>query len=76
MDEFASALAAQDAPGEAIDLITYVFGVVLDGRNAHLADGVQRALNREPRDFSDYAKDAAATGVCDPARAERTDLAA
>jgi hypothetical protein len=39
---------------------------VLDGRNAHLADGVQRALGREPRDFGDYARDAAATGVWDP----------
>ena len=36
---------------------------VLDGRNAHVADGVPRALGREPRDFSDSARDAAATGV-------------
>jgi hypothetical protein len=43
-----------------------VFGEVLDGRNAHLADGVQQALGREPRDFSDYARDAAASGVWDP----------
>lgn len=27
--------------------------------------GVQRALGREPRDFTDYARDAAATGVWD-----------
>ena len=39
---------------------------VLDGRNAHLADGVQRALGREPRDFADYARDAAASGAWDP----------
>jgi hypothetical protein len=26
-------------------------------------DGVQRALGRQPRDFADYARDAAATGV-------------
>jgi hypothetical protein len=36
---------------------------VLDGRNAHLTDGVQRALGREPRDFADYARETAATGV-------------
>jgi hypothetical protein len=29
------------------------------------ADGVQRVLGREPRDFSDYARDAAAAGVWD-----------
>jgi hypothetical protein len=28
-----------------------------------LADGVQRALGRGPKDFSDYAREAAATGV-------------
>ncbi|MFF0416569.1 NmrA family transcriptional regulator, partial [Kitasatospora sp. NPDC004745] len=27
--------------------------------------GVRRALGREPRDFADYAREAAATGVWD-----------
>jgi hypothetical protein len=44
-------------------MLTFIFGEVLDGRNARLADGVQRALGREPRDFGDYARDAAATGI-------------
>ncbi len=44
-------------------LLTYLFTEVLDGRNAHLTDGVQRALGREPRDFRDYAREAAAAGV-------------
>src|SRR5262245_58944041 len=63
IQEYAAAAAEQGVPGEVIDLLTYLFGEVLDGRNAHLADGVQRALGREPRDFADYALDAAATGV-------------
>jgi hypothetical protein len=46
-------------PDEVIDMLTYLFGEVLDGRNAHLADGVQRALGRPPRDFADYARSAA-----------------
>lgn len=41
------------------------FTDVLDGRNAHVADGVRQALGREPRDFADYARMAAATGVWD-----------
>ena len=41
IDDFAAA-AYQDLPGEFIELLTYLFGEVLDGRNAHLADGVQR----------------------------------
>ena len=44
-------------------LVNYLFATVLDGRNAHLTDGVQRALGREPRDFADYARDTAASGV-------------
>jgi hypothetical protein len=36
---------------------------VLDGRNAYPADGVQRALGRNPRDFSDYVRDTVRTGV-------------
>ncbi len=36
---------------------------VLDGRNESLADGVTRALGREPRDFRDFAREAARTGV-------------
>ena len=63
IEEHAAAAAQQGVPGEVIDLLTYLFAEVLDGRNAHVADGVQRALGREPRDFSLYARDAAATGV-------------
>jgi uncharacterized protein YbjT (DUF2867 family) len=63
IDEFAAAARAQDVPPEFVELLTYLFSEVLDGRNARLEDGVQRALGREPRDFTDYARDAAATGV-------------
>jgi uncharacterized protein YbjT (DUF2867 family) len=63
IEEFAAAAADQGMPGEVIELVSYLFGTVLDGRNAHVADGVQRALGREPRDFSEFARDAAATGV-------------
>jgi hypothetical protein len=40
-----------------------MFAAVLDGRNAHLSDGVQRALGREPRDIRDWARAVAAAGV-------------
>jgi uncharacterized protein YbjT (DUF2867 family) len=66
IEDFAAAAAAEGLPSDVVDLLTYVFSEVLDGRNAHVADGVQRALGREPRDFSDYARDAAASGVWDP----------
>jgi uncharacterized protein YbjT (DUF2867 family) len=66
IDEFAVAAAEQGLPGEVIELLGYLFGEVLDGRNAHVTDGVQRALGRPPRDFADYARAAAAGGVWDP----------
>lgn len=62
-DEYASAAAAEGVPEDVVWLTTYLFSEVLDGRNASLADGVQRALGREPRDFRDYVRKAAATGV-------------
>jgi uncharacterized protein YbjT (DUF2867 family) len=62
MDEFATAAADQGAPPEFVDFLTYLFSEVL-GRNAYVTDGVQRAIGREPRDFHDYARDAAAAGA-------------
>jgi uncharacterized protein YbjT (DUF2867 family) len=69
IEDFAAGLEEQAVPGDWIELLVYLFQEVLDGRNAHLADGVQRALGREPKDFADYARDAAATGVWTPALA-------
>jgi uncharacterized protein YbjT (DUF2867 family) len=63
VEDFAAALEEQAVPSEWIELLVYLFQEVLDGRNAHLADGVQRALGREPKDFAEYARDAAATGA-------------
>jgi uncharacterized protein YbjT (DUF2867 family) len=66
LDAFASEMAAQGVPDDVVDLLTYLFSEVLDGRNAHLADGVERALGRQPRDFRAYVRGAAATGVWHP----------
>jgi uncharacterized protein YbjT (DUF2867 family) len=63
MDDYAAAAAEFDVPDEVVWLIRYLFSEVLDGRNASLTDGVQRALGRAPRDFADYARETAATGV-------------
>jgi uncharacterized protein YbjT (DUF2867 family) len=57
IEDYAAGAAAQGVPRDVVDLLAYLFGEVLDGRNAHLTDGVQRALGRAPRDFRDYARD-------------------
>ncbi len=65
IEDFEAALAADGVPTDLTALLRYLFTEVLDGRNAMLADGVQRALGRAPRDFADYARATAATGVWD-----------
>ena len=66
IEQYAARLAEQGVPGGVLSLLTHLFTEVLDGRNARLADGVERALGRGARDFRDYARDAAATGVWNP----------
>jgi uncharacterized protein YbjT (DUF2867 family) len=60
--DYAAGAAEQGVPAEFVGFLTYLFSEVI-GHNAYLTDGVQRALDREPRDFSDFARDTAATGV-------------
>jgi len=67
-EEFMEGLAAEQLPEDLIQLLDYLFTTVLDGRNAHLADGVQRALGREPGDFATYASNAARQGYWNPER--------
>jgi uncharacterized protein YbjT (DUF2867 family) len=68
---YAAAAAQAGVPAEEIEPLVDLFTRVLDGHNAHLTDDIQRVLGRGPRDFADYARDAAATGVwtADPTRA-------
>ena len=65
LEDYASLLLEQEVPGDYVKMLTEVFAQVLDGHNAWLGDGVQRALGRPARDFADYVRDAAATGVWD-----------
>ena len=60
-DAFLDGAKASGAPKEVIWLMDYLFTTVLDGRNAYLTDGVQRALGRQPRDFAEYARNVVET---------------
>jgi len=71
LEEHAAKAAEHGVPAEVIELLTYLFTEVVDGRNAATTDGVRRALGREPRDFRDYAREAAATGIWTPKNAVR-----
>jgi uncharacterized protein YbjT (DUF2867 family) len=62
VEEYAAGAAEYGVPAEFVEFLTYLFTEVL-GNNPYLTDGVQRALGREPRDFSVYARETAASGV-------------
>ena len=69
VEEYAAGAAELGVPPEFVGFLTYLFSDVL-GKLAYVTDGVQRALGRAPRDFEDYARDTAATGVWSSAPAE------
>ena len=60
-DAFVAGLKDSGAPKEVVWLLDYLFTTVLDGRNAYLTDGIQRALGRSPKDFATYARETAAS---------------
>ena len=65
IDEYTEMLAEAGVPKDLIWLLNHLITEVL-GSKAQLADGVQRALGREPKDFRTYARETAATGVWTP----------
>jgi len=50
-------------PADEVEFLVELFESLLDGRNSYLSDGVRQMLGREPRDFSEFAREAAAAGV-------------
>lgn len=60
--EYAVGLA-EHVPADQVGWLIDLFRHVLDGHNAYVDDGVARALGREPRDFTDFARAAAAAGA-------------
>ncbi len=64
-EAFAAGIVESGAADDIAWLLDYLFTTVLDGRNAYVCDGVQRALGREPTDFAEYARRIAAKGAWD-----------
>ncbi|MEU6371943.1 NmrA family transcriptional regulator [Streptomyces sp. NPDC046909] len=60
---YGEVLSGFGVPGEEVEFLVELFGALLDGRNSYLSDGVRQVLGREPRDFSEFAREAAAAGV-------------
>lgn len=50
-------------PEDIVQLLHELFTVVLDGRNTQVMHGVEEALGRRPRDFSEFVRDTVAAGT-------------
>ncbi|MBR8639072.1 NmrA family transcriptional regulator [Streptomyces tuirus] len=61
--DYGEALAGFGVPAEEVAALTAIFDTLLDGRNAHLSDGVHEVLGRAPRDFSDFVREETAAGT-------------
>jgi len=62
-EAFVEGLEAAQLPEGMVQLVDYLFNEVLDGRNASLGDGMQRALGRPPRDFRSFIQKAHLSGA-------------
>lgn len=62
-EEFFAGMEQTGVPAEYGDLLRYLFEITKSGVNAHVSDGVQRALGRPPRSFREFAARAAAEGA-------------
>ncbi|GFD90136.1 NmrA family transcriptional regulator [Tenacibaculum sp. KUL152] len=57
LTDFVQGLKSHQVDPSAIEMLSYLFTEVLDGRNEFIADGVQRALGRPAKCFSDFVAD-------------------
>ncbi|MGW7199527.1 NmrA family NAD(P)-binding protein [Streptomyces chryseus] len=63
--QYAALLEEYGMPAPEARWISGLFTSLLDGHNASLTDGVRRVLGREAKDFTDFAREAAASGAWD-----------
>lgn len=62
-DRMAADLVSAGLPAEDAEGLVGLFADILDGHNAHLSDGVERALGRPASDITAWARAAAAAGA-------------
>ena len=73
MDEYEKMLREFQVPEDYIWLIRYLFTEVLVASNSVVTDDIQKVLGRQPRDFTEYARETAESGVWNPVPLADTD---
>jgi len=70
MDEYTKMLREYQVPEDYIWLINYLFTEVLVDRNSKVTNDIQKILGRKAKDFSEYARETASTGIWNQSVAE------
>ena len=65
-DEYTNLLREHQIPEDYLWLINYLFTEVLDGRNSSITHDIEKVLGRKAKDFAEYAKETATSGIWNP----------
>ncbi len=66
MEEYKKMLKEYQVPEDYIWLINYLFTEVLVEKNSIVTNDIQKVLGRKAKDFSEYARETALTGIWNP----------
>jgi uncharacterized protein YbjT (DUF2867 family) len=66
MDEYTKMLKEYQLPDDYIWLINYLFTEVLVEKNSGVTNDIEKVLGRKAKDFTDYARETATTGIWNP----------
>ena len=66
MDEYTKMLKEYQLPEDYIWLINYLFTEVLVDKNSVVTNDIEKVLGRKAKDFAEYARETAATGIWNP----------
>lgn len=65
LDAYVTMLNEYGLDQETIWLIRYLFETVLDGRNESVVDDFEKVMGKKPKDFTNYVKETAKSGIWD-----------
>jgi len=66
MDEYTKMLREHQVPEDYVWLINYLYTEVLTERNSIITNDIEKILGRKAKDFAEYARETATTGIWNP----------
>jgi uncharacterized protein YbjT (DUF2867 family) len=68
MDEYEKMLREYQVPEDIISLIKYLFTVIFVETNSIVTNDIQKVLGRKAKDFAEYVRETASTGIWNPVK--------